>query len=298
VSCARGDAGPVRCWGSLDDLGHLASPSTVAALGDAVEIRTGSRFGCARHAAGDVVCWGDNLVGELGNGRAPDQHVLVPIAADGSTTFDTRTGASDHPVAVTGLGDATQLALAGSHACALRRTGAVACWGSLGLDAMRTSPLPVDIPGIAGATAIATGNEATCAVAGGAVWCWGTLSLDGLPPHTWPAPTKIAGVDHAVEVAVDENEACARDAAGVVTCWHATGAPFRREIARAVQLGGGFRHLCARTAAGTVTCWGDNLNGQLGGPLDAHGLSTVPELDHVVELGVAGSHTCAIRAAR
>jgi alpha-tubulin suppressor-like RCC1 family protein len=294
VTCARGDTGPLRCWGSLEALGGAVAPPSIAELGDAIEIRTGSRFGCARHAAGDVVCWGNNLVGQLGNGGAPDQDTKVPINMDGTTTYDINIGASDKPVPVAGLADATQLAVAASRACALRKTGTVACWGMVGIDHTPTSPRPFEIPGVSGATAIAAGDNAACAVAGGAVWCWGSLIENGLPPHTWATATKIAGVDHAVEVAVAETEACARSEAGDVTCWRRQGAPFPRAVGRAVQLGAGFRHFCARTAAGTVACWGDNLNGQLGSDSIGAGGVVVPDVDHVVELGVGGSHTCVI----
>ncbi len=277
ATCARMTSGPMRCLGQLDEVGTFREPGALQLLPDAAELHTSTLFGCARRTTGTIACWGANLVGQLGNGAAPDPKLRVPIKVDNASGEVTAPpiagGHSASLVDVTGVDDAVQLAVGGGHACALRRTGTVVCWGK-DMDGQLgdrragngvSSDHPVEVAGLGDVTAIAAGTNATCAVSKGSVWCWGSLAeFHASPKPMWAEPAQIAGIDGAVEVTVAETEACARSGTGTVQCWTATTKPFGRDHGKAVQLVSGFRHHCARMESGAVRCWGDNLNGQLG----------------------------------
>jgi alpha-tubulin suppressor-like RCC1 family protein len=88
----------------------VSSPVTVSGLTDVVEVVAGGEHTCARHAGGTISCWGYNYLGQLGVGS-------------------TRPTSTSSPVTVKGVGDAVQLAAGRYSTCALRRGGAVSCWG-------------------------------------------------------------------------------------------------------------------------------------------------------------------------
>ena len=95
-----------------------------------------------------------------------------------------------------GIGDA-----AGLFACALVEGGKVKCWGdntmgTLGNGTFASSPVPVEVSGISGATAIALGESYACALlASGGVSCWGTppmpISSCSAAQSACPQPTPI-----------------------------------------------------------------------------------------------------------
>jgi hypothetical protein len=77
-SCARGDTGGVKCWGSnqFATLGNgsaaaSAVPVNVTGLSSGIVGLSGSTHGiCALGTFGEAWCWGNGAVGELGNGDA------------------------------------------------------------------------------------------------------------------------------------------------------------------------------------------------------------------------------------
>jgi alpha-tubulin suppressor-like RCC1 family protein len=121
-SCARLTDGRVACWGdnASGQLGRgtisaLAQPTPVAVIGITNAISVAATAGfvrglhtCALLADGRVKCWGDNDRGQLGNGS---------------------TERSAEPVFVSGIGNATQIAVGAGFSCALLADGLVKCWG-------------------------------------------------------------------------------------------------------------------------------------------------------------------------
>ena len=133
--------------------------------------------------------------------------------------------------------------------CALRRTGAVVCWGinnvgqlgaglptayiDRGFDA--NSVTPVEVVGLQGVRSIAGGGDTFCAVTScGAVACWGDNQFgeagDGtLPPNMCASssdsgcvgksvPTEVLGITDAISVTIGSRVACALRPAEV-DCW-------------------------------------------------------------------------------
>jgi hypothetical protein len=62
-TCARTDAGEVWCWGTAPS-GHAATPTRVAELPPAIEVRTRFLLTCARGIDESVWCWGHAPIGD------------------------------------------------------------------------------------------------------------------------------------------------------------------------------------------------------------------------------------------
>jgi len=220
-SCALRSGGGVTCWGNGlgGQLGTGSkqiqpSPAPVAMLTNAVAISAGESHACAVKADGKVACWGDNVNGQLGTGDLLERTTPTVIAsldamslvasAARSTCAAKKTGGvfcwganevgqlgsgaanptpNPSPTAVSGL-DAIALWAGSIHACAVRRGGAVACWGA-GFQgqigdgqprAMATTPTPspTAVSGISNAIGVGTGGNHSCApTVTGAILCWG-----------------------------------------------------------------------------------------------------------------------------
>jgi len=159
-TCARVGSGATWCWGDnragqLGDgsFAHTCMGSTamadcstaaveVSGLSDVIEVDLGLFFACARRSTGQVVCWGRNNKGQLGDGTS-----------HGACAMSSGEDCSSTPVEVSGLADAQAIAVGGAHACALRATGAVVCWGSnsggqLGDGTTTDSNVPVTVVGL------------------------------------------------------------------------------------------------------------------------------------------------------
>jgi alpha-tubulin suppressor-like RCC1 family protein len=245
-SCALTSAGGVRCWGSnyQGQLGNSATgdssaPVNVAGLAEGVlDLAAGWLFTCALNASHGLKCWGANHNGQLGNGA---------------------TGMSGEPVDVSGLTSGVKSISAGyAHACALTLSGGVKCWGlndrgQLGIGDADESHAPVDVLGLSvGVTAVAAGNNHTCAIlSGGTVRCWGENDCGALGD----------GTKTASNVPVNALQA----PAGVV------------EIALGGDQGGtpNLGYTCALTASGKIWCWGCGSVGQLGSGTTANSLTAV-----------------------
>lgn len=192
--CARRATGQVVCWGANmrgqlgDGTGHgatvdaasaeaLHSSTPVAVLGitDAVELASGAFHTCARLASGSVVCWGQNNAGQVGDGT----YGFAPSPPNPPSTTLVRAS----PVPVIGLGgDVVSIAGASWNTCAVRASGAVACWGGYLPPGTGAGGLtPTDIPGIGDAVTVAMGQFAGCVLRkGGVVTCWGDNDSCGL----------------------------------------------------------------------------------------------------------------------
>jgi alpha-tubulin suppressor-like RCC1 family protein len=265
-TCALRRSGAAVCWGN-NASGQLGSgsmvlqraPVAVRNLSDGAHLAAGSEHTCVARRGGGVFCWGSGGDGRLGNGGTTGATQPVEV----------RTSAT------TALAGAVRVAAGGRHACAVRSTGTVACWGrnasgQLGDGTVTQRAFAVDVGGVTTATDVVAGSEHTCALlADRTVVCWG-LNDQGQLGDGSGAP---AGSRTPVAV---------RDLTDV----------------RAIASSPSARHTCALTTTGAVWCWGDNATGQLGvgGTTDAPTPVQVTALGMAaVAVGVGGAHSCAVR---
>lgn len=220
-SCALRSGGGVVCWGNGlgGQLGNGSkqlqpSPSAVSSLGDAVAISAGESHACAVKSDGKVSCWGDGVNGQLGNGDQLERTVptavpsldgiAVVAAGSRSTCAAKSTGAvycwganeigqlgsgaanptpNPSPTVVNGV-DAIALWAGSNHACAVKRGGAVACWGAgfqgqIGdgqprATATTPTPSPAAVSGVTNAIGVGTGGNHSCSpTKTGLILCWG-----------------------------------------------------------------------------------------------------------------------------
>jgi alpha-tubulin suppressor-like RCC1 family protein len=196
-SCVLFTTGGADCWGAnaAGQLGdgqpgngqssdYAASPQAVQGLSAATEIAAGGAETCALLAGGQVDCWGSNDSGQLG---------------DGATG-----GSSDAPTGVSGISNATQIAVSGGFACALLSTGQIECWGEnrqgeLGDGDTANSNVPVAVRGITDAVQVTAGSDSACAaLKGGAIDCWGANTAgelgDGAVTTQSDVPVEVRGI--------------------------------------------------------------------------------------------------------
>ncbi|MSW84759.1 MAG: RCC1 repeat-containing protein [Actinobacteria bacterium] len=227
-ACARLASGKVMCWGSSNSgglgagpglTGGINTPVEVLSLTDAVQVNVDYFHACATRSGGTVSCWGyDGLYGSLGQGNVG--------------YFTNAPGAD-----VSGLSTAAEVGAGSLFTCARRIAGTVACWGYNELGQLgsgvnsQKSFTPLEVSGLSDASALAVGDNASCALrGGGSVVCWGSGYGGQLGDGTYTdsnVPRAVAGLSGVEQIS-------------------ASG------------------HVCARRTGGTVSCWGDDSYGQLG----------------------------------
>jgi alpha-tubulin suppressor-like RCC1 family protein len=278
---------------------------TPAAIGPdrTAALTLGGNFTCALTVAGGASCWGNNRYGQLGDGTYLSADLPQPVAR-----------------ATSGI---TAVAAGWSHACALRSTGELDCWGAnaqgqLGDGTTVDSRAPVAVAGIGGkVTAVAAGYRHTCALLEtGGVKCWGgdaSGSLGDGGALSRNVPVDVSGLTAGVQ-AVDTGagHTCALLESGAVKCWgwnnsgqvgDGTAVDRRTPVdvaglgRAAVAVAAGDQHTCALLDDGSVACWGANASGQLGNGLRVR--SGVPAAvvglsGPAVRITAGGAHTCAL----
>jgi cysteine-rich repeat protein len=311
VKCwGSGDAGRLG-YGNEDNIGDNETPASVGFVdlsGESIaQVVVGDEHSCALFLSGLVKCWGRNDRGQLGQGNTQDI---------GDNELPSSIGAIN-----LGARNATQLAAAGSHTCALfGSTGEVFCWGSAGNFGVLGYGNAEDIgdneePFVAGpvslngfATQITTNAFHTCALLqGGFVQCWGngsfgqlgygnrnTIGDDEFPSSVQPlsvnAEQIVAGFAHT----------CSKNFSGEIVCWGSAtngslGYANQTDVLSpdsvgfvdlgrsATQITAGSAQNCAILDNNTIRCWGENDFGQLGiGSLETIGDDESP--DTVVKL--------------
>ena len=272
-SCALLADGTIKCWG-LNYAGAIGSgtgdiqvsvPETVVGISTATAVATGTGFSCALMADHDVRCWGSNQWGKLG----------VTSAISEAPT----------PVAVPIITDATAIAAGDEHACALRSTGTITCWGRNDYGQLGNAGPGGEqstVTGISDAIAIAAGSGYTCAIrADHTVWCWGFAEsgpgsvVGGSNTST---PVQVGAFADAVKLSAGHSHACATRSGGSVVCWGRgmeyqlgnggssnTSTPQTvTGVAGAANVTAGAYNSCALIVGGQVDCWGAQPNGQFG----------------------------------
>jgi alpha-tubulin suppressor-like RCC1 family protein len=263
-TCALLNTANVMCWG-LNDHGQLgygntnsigddetpASAGTLDLGGNAItQISSGTRHTCAISNSGNVYCWGENDHGKLGYSNTN---------AIGDNEMPVSVGAVD-----LGANQAVQLALGGSHTCALLSSGSVMCWGYGGEGQIgygNTNTIgDNETPAAAGVinlgagivVQIAAGFNHTCALLdSGRVRCWGSNTSGQL------------GYGNTNNIGDDESAGAGGDL----------------DIGGNVkQISAGGNHTCVLLTDDSIRCWGVGLFGVLGyGNTDSIGDDETPQ---------------------
>jgi alpha-tubulin suppressor-like RCC1 family protein len=214
--CAVLEDSTVACSGAPDDPSQT-SPWVLQGFSGATSIAIATYRGCVLASDGTVSCWGFDVDGELGNGTVS------------STNTETATP-------VTGLRDVTALTAGDYFTCALTG-GTVWCWGGdnvgelgsgpyacAGENGGSCSPVPIAVPGLGDAIAIAAGGPFACALRRqGTVECWGddidSELGDGMRRPASYAPVPVKGLSGVTGISASGYHACAVLASGSVACW-------------------------------------------------------------------------------
>lgn len=306
-TCALTRNADVRCWGGnyKGELGDGTTsgryvPAPVTGLSNVANIAVGWYHTCAATRSGSALCWGDNVGAQLGDGTA-ETH-LTPVGVSGLST------------------GVASVAAAHFHSCALMRSGSVKCWGSnsygeLGDGSTTMSYVPVDVVGVSGASAIATGpaSNHVCALADGHVKCWGKNWYGQLGDGTQtnqPTPVEVNGLSNVAAITVGADHTCALLQTGKVKCWGVnfwgqlgSNTPLSSTVPLEVNglddvaaIAAGTGHTCALTHSGAVMCWGLNEEGQLGdGTLTSRSTpAAVSGLSGVTSIASGLVHVCAL----
>lgn len=312
TTCALA-AGAVRCWGAgrdgqLGDGGSEAQARPVTAKIDGVvELSVGSAHVCGRRTDGSVWCWGYNEYGQADNRGAGDAAGAVQAIAGrasevaigeghvcalaegkvwcvgdnvyGQLGDGSRTARKD-PVVIAGIADAVQVVAGSRHSCALRRGGAVQCWGD-------------DTFGQLGRPGVVHGEPFDEHA--------GPLPLPPIDTRSSAVPVTPVGLGAIARLAVFEHTTCGLQVDGAVVCWHGDGeaaASVRQRLpadTRALALGA--VHDCVVQADGQVRCWGLNFYGRIGDgtKIDRPAPTLVRGLSDAIDVAAGRLHTCALR---
>ena len=256
--CGITTAGNVECWGT-GQYGYANRPSE-APPGQYTQISSSGAHACALRADGKVRCWG----GSYGNGPEPP-----------SARFSEVSVGSAHPCGITiagsiecwdreyrGIvltvddwedpapgelpsGSFEEISVggfreAGSVACAVGTSGALACWDYFG---------DMTVPGGEFAD-VSVGRGQTCALhTNGKVECWAWSTDDTVPQ---PNP------DHRFDaVSASTGYACGVRTDGTLACWGANSDawPDAPPTGTFSEVSVGWYRACAVTTAGQLKCW-------------------------------------------
>jgi alpha-tubulin suppressor-like RCC1 family protein len=219
-TCAMTAEGETLCWGrnqhgALGDGTDIdrATPAPIAAAADSIAIAAGFYFNCRIARGGQVWCWGHDEHGQLGLGStATGAEALVPARA-------------------LELGDATAITAGDDHACALRSSGEVTCWGLNDRDQLGDGTNDTErdyagptVIGLGSVAALSAGAQHTCALEiTGEVRCWGAGTWgqlgDGADMNRATPGPSAAGLTGVVSLTTGDFHTCAVDGAGEAYCW-------------------------------------------------------------------------------
>jgi hypothetical protein len=266
-------SGRVVCW---KDGVFKTLPVT-----DAIDMAISGALPCVLHAAGVVSCWEEfdaptpQVVARLGDDAVALSHGASRCVLRGDGQARCRRGDDLHAIA--GLRDATTIVSGMQSDCAIRKSGGVACWGSMPphrvYDSKADEYAATAVPGLASIVAIAVGGWHLCALdRKGGVFCVGENSAGMLGDGTTNdsrTPVRVPGVSGATSIDASYIHTCAGKRGGKTMCW---GAPRfsaavdgPRESSVPGEVPGaddltavavGTSRACGVRPSGEIVCWG------------------------------------------
>lgn len=309
-SCVINSNNALYCWG-LNDFAQLGSaggnsslPLEVTSLAgvSVIQVAVASHHTCVLTNLGGVKCWGKNSVGQLGNSGNTD---------------------SVTPVDVTSLGsDVASIDAGAEHACAVRSSGELKCWGEnlagqVGDNTLVSRAAPVTATGLAtGVESISLGYRHSCATTvDKKAYCWGFNASGQLGDGTATnsnLPSSVSGYSNGLTVAISGGHTCSVSKVGSVKCWGLNssgqvgdGTMTQKSVPTDVTgLSSGVKKVvtsqassCALLNSGGVKCWGSNGHGETG--FGSGGFHTTPVNVSGMSSGVTDivsgeTHICAL----
>ena len=292
-TCGVFNDGSMRCWGRNNDgqIGDNAtsdrtSPRNVSLPTGryAIAGSAGDDHTCGIMDDGSVWCWGQNDEQQLGwNGT---------LANTCSGSDCSRVPTKVLPVSSL---NATDIALGGSHTCAIRLNGSVVCWGDNGqgqlgvtTSSLFSAPVNLTLPIGRKATSITAGISHTCAILdNGSAMCWGSNTFgqigDGTKEDRYsPTYLNMSTSRNITEISAGGSHTCARLDNGTLLCWGDEGdgrLGFTSNTTEVINptivdtfavgrtvdtVSAGRRHTCAVLDNGSMECWGYNNQGAIG----------------------------------
>jgi len=249
--------GAIVCWGS-NGRGEVSNAPTDT---DFVSVSSLGQHICGLHSNGAITCWGSNSLGQVSNTPTDTDFVYISngwhftcglrSSTGGAITCwgDNRFGQATPPthtdfIAVYGMG---------FHACGLRSSGAILCWGRDDVGQVSNAPTDTDFVALSGSATHSCGLRAS-----GAITCWGADEFGKI--RDVPTDTDF------VAISSGSNHICGLHSSGAMTCWgrsnyyqvrdHPTYTGF-------VAISSGNEHSCGLHASGAITCWGKDHSGQV-----------------------------------
>ena len=244
--------------------------------------------------------WGQNQSGQLG---------------DATTISHTL------PVAISGLANATSIALGYDHGLATRTDGTVSAWGQnsnnqLGDNTNLDRTTPITVPNFGSAVAVAAGRYHSLALkTDGTVWSWGFNGQGQLGDGTTTqraAPVRVINLDGVTAIAAGLASSYALKGDGTVWSWgeNSSGelgdSTFTRRsnavrvanLSNVVAIAAGDSHALALRNDGTVWGWGYNRQGELGngGSTNRPNLVRASGLTNVVAIAGGDMHSLAVKS--
>ncbi|MCB9611400.1 MAG: hypothetical protein H6721_09040 [Sandaracinus sp.] len=306
--CCASDGTTWTCFGLWDSLAMGDGPRdvgpfrTVEALWSPRALAFGRAAGCVVDATGALACFGAATSRALG---------FVPGGAG---------WVYPEPVPVALPFEVADVRGREYRFCALGVDGRVACWG--GDDAPgdgsvtgAATPQLVDASSMGAVSAIAVGDDFTCALASadGRAWCWGgptsgvRVAVCGDGGTGCPRPVPVLGDRSFTSLAAGTSHTCGRTSAGEVWCWGFAGSgrlgdgtttgwssgPVRAgSFSDVIRIAPASEHTCVLRTGGVVSCVGRGSNGQLGtGTSSSTTFTDVPDTGSATDL-VCGVDTC------
>ncbi len=225
---------------------------------------------CVIHDGG-ISCWGSDGAGQS---SPPDISDALDVDAGGYFSCALRKSGAivcwgENADSRTPTGqDYISMAVGGYHVCAIEENGSVACFG--GDDYGQST-----VPELLNPVAVSAGVYHTCALDDSGVVCWGDNEYGQTNVPTLANPTAISsGQDHN----------CAQDSTGLV-CWGRNDnlqADVPSSLPDLVTFDAG-GYLNCGIAGGSVTCWNQGW-----------GTSNIPSLTNPVQVSTGSTFACAL----